>query len=96
MVDETLAVFDVVKEPTAHVLATMSWDKIDMSVPNACSRARGGRGLKLTQKGSIISPNQVSPLDTPNVWIHSASHSPNRVLPVGTPNAWIPCVDIWS
>ena len=48
MVDETHAVFDVVKEATAHALATMSWDKIDMSVPNACSRARGGRGRKKT------------------------------------------------
>ena len=43
--DETLAVFGVVKKATAHALATMSWDKIDMSVPNACSRARGVGGL---------------------------------------------------
>ena len=51
--DETLAVFGVVKKATAHALATTFCVKIDMSVPNACSRARGGRGLKLTQKGSI-------------------------------------------
>ena len=40
-VDETLAVFGVVKSPTAHALATTSCCKIGMSVPNACSRARG-------------------------------------------------------
>ena len=41
MVDETHTVFGVVKEATAHALATPSCVKIDMSVPNACSRARG-------------------------------------------------------
>ena len=51
--DETLAVFGVVKKATAHALATTSCVKIDMSVPNACSRARGGWGRRFTQGGSI-------------------------------------------
>ena len=54
MVDETHAVFDVVKEATAHALATPSCVKIDMCVPKACSRARGGRGRRFTQEGSIV------------------------------------------
>ena len=51
--DETLAVFGVVRDPTAHALATTSCCKIGMSVPNACSRARGGRGPFYTQGGGM-------------------------------------------
>ena len=43
--DETLAVFGVVKKATAHALATTSCVKIDKSVPNACSRGGVVGGL---------------------------------------------------
>ena len=52
--DETLAVFGVVKKATAHALATTSWDKIDTSVPLMKVVARGGWGLRFTQEGRIV------------------------------------------
>ena len=64
MVDETLAVFGVVRDPTAHALARPPCGELGQ--PSHCWRgcARGYRGLKLTQTGFIESLARPPPLST--------------------------------
>ena len=54
VVDETHAGFDAVKDTTALTRSTTSGVRLAKRMGRPCLLARGYRGLKLTQTGSII------------------------------------------